>query len=112
MNGQTERDGPWQGLNKGAHVLYVYNEKEKYLANLLKFVIESIESEEAILLIEEKSVIENVIQSLESMGKQAGYPNFIHAEIMIFIWRMADLISEAQKNWITCCFLFLKRVCL
>lgn len=84
MNGQTERDGPWQGLNKGAHVLYVYNEKEKYAANLLKFVIEGIESEEAILLIEEKLVIENVIQSLESMGKPAGYPNFIHAEIIDF----------------------------
>lgn len=52
----------------GAHILYMFNEEDRYMNNVYHFIAEGIEQREKIVLVEEQEIFENIVTILLNNG--------------------------------------------
>lgn len=50
-----------------AHILYIFNEKDKYLANLLSFIIEGLDNNDIVLVVDSEDVTDGIKAQLSSV---------------------------------------------
>ncbi|OEF97783.1 MEDS domain-containing protein [Desulfuribacillus alkaliarsenatis] len=66
------------GVITSAHILYIYTDFEKYLNNIISFIVKGIKLNQGIIIIEEENVITSILTELEKLG----YSN--HLQSLIF----------------------------
>src|SRR5437764_13834973 len=64
-----------------AHILYIFNEEEKYLTNSVRFILDGLAKNEVILIVEKIEWYERVKQELKAKGlSSAHFQNLIFAD--------------------------------
>ena len=56
------------GLSDGRHIVYTYRDVQKYLENLLAFIVEGIEKEQLIICVDKKEYLDDLSNRLKDMG--------------------------------------------
>ncbi|MGG0740430.1 ATP-binding protein [Niallia taxi] len=80
-------------MRAGSHILYIFNQVDKYIDNAVDFILDGVLNNEVILFVDTKESFENVFKKIRMMGY-----NSIQLERLIFVDSTETYIIDNQFN--------------
>lgn len=80
-------------MRAGSHILYIFNQIDKYIDNAVDFILDGVLNNEVILFVDTKESFENVFKKIRKMGY-----NSIQLERLIFVDSTETYIIDNQFN--------------
>ncbi|GAE26804.1 two-component sensor histidine kinase [Halalkalibacter wakoensis JCM 9140] len=65
-NSEDFTEDVWQQMDAGSHILYIFNEKDKYIENAISFIMNGLLKNEVILFVETKETFDQVLDQLKA----------------------------------------------